>query len=455
MDFFNLLVTDDFLQLIVRETNIYAEEVFLASTAKEKSRISRWKDLTLEELKIFIGLIFHMGSIRLNRLQDYWKKHRLFKLPVFKEYLSRDRFMLILRCLHFVTNPLPAQEKPEDGLYKIRPVIDYFNSRMNNIYCPGKELSLDESMVLWRGRLVFPQFIKNKRHKYGVKLYLLTEPDGTVLKFAVYTGTLDNFGGRGHATNVVLHLMDGKMDVGYSLYMDNYYNSYELASKLLSRKTYCTGTIRVDRRSNPVDVKVAKLKKGETIARYANGVMLAKWKDKRDVFYISTEFRNNLIKYFNRRQQEKTKPEAILKYNTFMGGIDRKDQFMAYYPCERKTLRWYKKIGIHIIYMCLINSFFLYKKFVRPRISLYDFRLEVLEHLLPEKADPNIERRMPTAHIQMKNVPSGNNRKHAHRRCTICHQNKIRKETVYHCPSCPGKPALCFEPCFSIFHKNN
>lgn len=454
IDFFNLLVTNDLLQMIITETNAYAEEVFLSETTKEKSRITRWKDVTLDEMRIFFGLVIHTGSIRLNRLQDYWKTHWLYNLPAYKEYMSRDRFMLILRCLHFARNPLLGQGKPADRLFKIRPIINYFNSRMNEIYYPGKELSLDESIVLWRGRLQFRQYIKNKRHKYGVKLYLLTEPDGTVLKFSVYTGTLDDFGGKGHAAKVVLHLMEEKLDTGHSIFMDNYYNSYDLATKLLARQTYCTGTVRVDRIDNPTDVKVAKLKKGETIARYSNGCMIAKWKDKRDVFYVSTEFRNNLITYFNRRQQEKQKPEAIIRYNSYMGGIDKKDQMMAYYPCERKSLRWYKKIGIHIVYMSLINSYFLYKKFVRPRISLYDYRLEVLERLLPEKANRNPERRIdPGLHTPKRNVQAGDGRKHARRRCTICSQNKVRKDTIYHCPACPGTPALCLEPCFGVFHK--
>lgn len=115
----------------------------------------------------------------------------------------------------------------------------------------------------------------------------------------------------------------------HSLYLDNFYNSYHLACKLLSRNTYCTGTLRFDRKDNPVEVKNAKLKKGETIARYCNGVMIAKWKDKRDIFYISTEFGNNLKKYYNRRQEEKEKPEAICEYNKFMGGIDKKDQMLS------------------------------------------------------------------------------------------------------------------------------
>ncbi|XP_025830429.1 piggyBac transposable element-derived protein 4-like [Agrilus planipennis] len=150
--------------------------------------------------------------------------------------MSRDRFLLIMRCLHFARNPGEDDRQPEDRLFKIKPLIVYFNNKMEEIYYTDKNLSLD----LWRGRLSFRQYIKNKRHKYGIKLYVLTEPDGTILKFAVYTGQLHDFGGKGHAANVVLHLMEGLLDVGQAVYMDSYYNSYDLATKLLRRQTYYT-----------------------------------------------------------------------------------------------------------------------------------------------------------------------------------------------------------------------
>jgi len=85
-------------------------------------------------------------------------------------------------------------------------------------------------MVLWRRRLVFRQYIQNKLHKYGIKLYMLTEPAELVLKFAVYTGVFDDMGGKCHASKVVLHLMSEKLENGHSLYMDNFYNSFDLAT---------------------------------------------------------------------------------------------------------------------------------------------------------------------------------------------------------------------------------
>jgi hypothetical protein len=106
---------------------------------------------------------------------------------------------------------------------------------------------------------------KKKRGGNSIKLYVLTEPDGTILKFAVYTGQLDDHGGKGHAANVVLSLMEDYLDVGHSVYMDNYYYSFDLAVKLLNRNTYCTGTLRVDRKNTPIEVKNKQSKKGETV----------------------------------------------------------------------------------------------------------------------------------------------------------------------------------------------
>lgn len=101
---------------------------------------------------------------------------------------------------------------------------------------------------------------------------------------------------------------------------------------------------------------------------------------KRDVLTISSEFPHSMVDSVKNRNTIK-KPISVLKYNENISGIDRQDQMSSYYTVERKTLRWYKKIGVHCIHLLLINSYFLYNKCAK-KISLYDFRLSVIESLL-------------------------------------------------------------------------
>ncbi|KAJ8965325.1 hypothetical protein NQ314_004211, partial [Rhamnusium bicolor] len=418
IDFLFLLFDDEFVNLILEATNEYAEEIFCAGNISERSRITNWKPLQRSEFLIFLGLLFHTGTVKCSRLEDYWKTDPLFNL----------------KCLHFARNPGEGAPKPDDRLYKIKPVIEFFNNKMRNTYYPGKELSLDESMMLWRGRLVFRQYIKNKRHKFGIKLYMLTEPSGTVLEVEVYTGAMDSKGGKGHASKVVMKLLQHKLNSGHSVYMDNYYNSCTLARELLDNQTFCTGTLRADRKGNPKDVVATKLPKGGTKAKYSNGIMIGKWKDKRDVLYISTEFPNTMVTFTNKRAQEKVKPLPILNYNKFMSGVDRQDQMMAYYPCSRKTLRWYKKLAIHFFQLILVNSHYIFNEYSGKRLTFYDYhRLEVIRGLIGASLSK------PKEKLKGRDVDN-------------VLKNKITKKTIYECDQCSEKPGLCLGQCFQVYH---
>ncbi|XP_052738468.1 piggyBac transposable element-derived protein 4-like [Bicyclus anynana] len=455
---FRLMIDDELLDLIVRETNANAIRVGNAQNVKQNSRIKSWKDLTKEELLTFLGLLLHTGTIRLNRLSDYWKRHYLFNIPCFGQFMSRNRFLLILRCLHFT-----SVTSEEDRLNKIRPFMDHFNNKMKTIYCPGKELSLDESMVLWRGRLLFRQYIKNKRHKYGIKLYVLAEPDGTVLKFQVYAGANDETSGQGHSSKIVFKLLEERLDCGHHVYMDNYYNSYGLAVKLLDRQTYCTGTLRKNRKDNPVEIGSVSLEKGENKSLFLNGVHVGKWRDKRYVLYISTEHGSEMMETTSKRGSIVVKPMAIVHYNNFMSGVDLQDQMLAYYPVQRKTLRWYKKLFVHMLQMSLTNALHLYNTFsANDKLNLYDFRMKILEKLLPDPNDVNRRNVLKVKHELTKIEKTRTRVKTVGRvtkqtievvrkECKGCKSQKKNVQTIYECKQCEGSPGFCTK-CFCLAH---
>ena len=109
-----------------------------------------------------------------------------------------------------------------------------------------------------------------------------------VMKLRVYSGeSVVNPNSLGQTGAVALDLMEQFLDQGYCLYTDNYYNSFELSKHLIKNKTYNCGTLRSDRKSNPKEVTKSKLKKGKVISRSREGIVLSKWKDKRDVLMIN------------------------------------------------------------------------------------------------------------------------------------------------------------------------
>ena len=234
--FFKLLVSDEFLSELVQRSNDYALQVINSSHPLcRKSVLNKWKEVTLLEMKKFFGLVFHMGLVAMPSYRAYWSRSRLYKNDMFPSVMSRERFQSIMRFLHSGDKP----QQPDDRLAKVRFLINHLNNTMPEIYTPHKELSLDESMMLWRGRLVFRQYIKNKRHKYGVKFFELCSDDGLVMKVQIYSGTkLTDTESLGQTGSIVLHLMEPYLDKGYHLFTNNWYNSVSLTEYMSKKNIY-------------------------------------------------------------------------------------------------------------------------------------------------------------------------------------------------------------------------
>lgn len=381
----DLFFSDEFLALLVEQTNLYAAQEIATwengnqNAIKKSKRISNWQDVSATEMKVFIALLLQMGPCTFPTIEHYWNTNKLYNVNFWRTHMSRNRFQLILRYFHLVDNSQPST----DRLYKVRPIVNHFNDIMRENYVPSKNICIDESMMLWRGRLLFRQYIKNKKHKYGVKLYELCESDGLVIKIKIYSGkseeTTHNVG---HTADVVLHLLEDYLDKGYALYMDNFYNSVSLTKLLYTRKTYVCGTLRSNRKGNPKDVVNRKLKRGECFWQTNGPVTVCKWKDKREVLSISNMHAIEMVEVPNRNGRISMKPNIIRDYNNGMSGIDRADQMISYYSSLRKTIRWHKKVSLHIIEIYIQNAHRIYQKVTSSKIKLIKFREEFVLALI-------------------------------------------------------------------------
>lgn len=84
-----------------------------------------------------------------------------------------------------------------------------------------------------------------------------------------------------------------------------------------------------------------KLRVEEVYGKRKGNVFVGKWKDKREILFISTKHGLQMSEtgQFNRSRNPVQKPDAIIYYNKDKVGIDLSDQISSYTSPLRKTIR--------------------------------------------------------------------------------------------------------------------
>ena len=108
--------------------------------------------------------------------------------------------MYIFRYLHLQDNKAHDVDR-SDKLWKVRWFLDYLKDRFQELYEVNGFVSVDESMVKFKGRLSFRQYLPLKPTKWGIKVWVMAESStGYVSNFQVYTGRKGAGGGEGNVS---------------------------------------------------------------------------------------------------------------------------------------------------------------------------------------------------------------------------------------------------------------
>lgn len=467
VDFFESFITPNLMGKIVFETNRYAQQQIISS---ESSRLTKWKNTSIDEMYVFLAINMLMARNKKLKVHDYWSTNELLHQNIFGQLMSRDRYLLLLRLIHFCDN---SQQIPGERLYKIQMVISDVKQNFKDALIPFSNLAIDESLLLWKGRLSFKQYIKSKRHRFGIKLYILCDCETDfILNFSIHTGASDYIDPLenqiGKSGVIVKNLIKPYFSYGHSLYTDNFYTSPALAMYLHKKKINSCGTVRKNRKLLP-DLN-SKLKLGEREAMCTDKLLAVYWKDRRDVYMLSTIHKDKMIdtKKIDRVTGKKyLKPECVMSYNANMGAIDKTDMLLSSIECVRRTLKWYKKLFFHMVDMSLLNAYSAYKTVTRNQISLADFQLKLINELIlkyqregamtsnrrKKSMDTTEKRLSPDTRHFPELVPPTPSKKQGRRYCFVCShkkENKKRKDSMYCFIECDV--GLCVTPCFKIYH---
>lgn len=131
-------------------------------------------DLSVEELKAFLGILIIMGFHTLPTMRLFWCSEKKFRVDRGANIMTQKRFLFILRYLHVNNNELmPKWSEPGyDKLYKLRPLIDLLNANFKDLYTPKREMAIDESMVGFKGLTTLKQYMPMKLTKRGFKVFI-------------------------------------------------------------------------------------------------------------------------------------------------------------------------------------------------------------------------------------------------------------------------------------------
>lgn len=466
LDVFECFFTKDFMESITDQTNRYYEYLSRQNN-DDSSRLKRWKPADYKEMYCFLAVTIFMPQLKKLNVSDYWTTDSYLSTPIFGRLMKRDRYLLIMRLLHFTDND--AEPVEGDSLRKIRSVVDHLKTTFKSNFYPFQNLCIDESLLLYKGRLYFKQYIPSKRHRFGVKFFLLCDCEtGYVLDFIIYTGvttdveeyTAEKMGKSGE---IVMTLLAPYLNKGHTLFVDNWYSSPTLFSHLHDKKTNTCGTVKPTRKFMP---KLSeKLNRGEVIHKSTDNLLVMKWQDKREVRMLTSCYTAEMKdtgKTDHLTGEKIYKPKCIVEYNNNMGSVDKSDMLLSSIESVRKTIKWYKKVFFHLLDLAVLNSYQLYKTKTGENIPLSVFQLNLVKKIIEKYHTPLARtsggRRAENAECDLRlterhfpsHVPPTTYKTNPSKRCVVCEKQKRRKETRYMCAICHA--ALCIVPCFELYH---
>ena len=398
--------------------------------------------------------------------RSHWSKSWPFNSFNFSAIMSSRRFELLMRFLHLSdSSTMPPRSSPlYDRQYKIRPIIDILIKNFKGLYTPRERKSVDESMIGFKGRLSWVQYIPKKPTKWGLKAWVLADSsNGYVWNWRLYTRKEEGHArdGKGLGHCVVLDLVNDLAGKGYFLFVDNYYTSPALFTDLIHLGFSACGTEKMNRKGLSTTFKNVDLEKGGVYSELTeDGSMLClKWRDKRCVSMLSTttalpsrDVAHRMCQVVLRSLRNPESWKSTSQWGVWTGQIRWSS------TTDSLIDRW-KRAFFHLLDLSIVNASILYNE-VHPhhQLTQLEFRTEVTKGLL--EGYPLITRQQSSSSVMLplrlterpfpERIPS-DSRYGGRPQCEVCRKRKVkRSQTQYRCKTC--KTTLHIDSFFEIYH---
>ena len=299
-DAFESIIDEEVVESIVMWTNERAEKYFEGRDNTIVNGI-KWRPVTIPTMYIFFALVMNMGVVKEPEISNYWSRHPQYGGPAIfnSKVMSRNYFINILKFLRF--GSVDDADKNNQKT-RIEPLLDILREKCKEHVNPGLDIAIDEALILWKGRLRFRQFIKTKRSRFGIKVFITCPGDekfyGYSYDFQIYYGKQSKFATEKSKSasdplslseEIVVAMLGDLIGCGRHVITDNWYTSLRLAEFLLTEKTDLTGIVKPNR-GPPQLIKSQKLdKKGSSFIRRGD-VLITKYEDRKTIYALTTRY---------------------------------------------------------------------------------------------------------------------------------------------------------------------
>ena len=396
-EFFRLLFSNEILDLLVEESNNfmkkliieeygpnYREIVLSRKTNSTYAYLYVTKGIKREDILAFIGMRIYMGLHKYTKIDLYWSDSIIYK-NYLKELMPKHYFYLLSKALHFpekeekddessTNNSTKDDDKSEmsfkvDPRQKIQLYLEKLAQNFQKYYALGANITIDESLLQFKGRNSMKFYIPMKPHKWGFKIHLLCDSDTHYLynmlfdpgkigkEFLQYD---ENYT---LSENIVLKLLSCLKDnKERNLFCDGWYSSIGLMKKLSKMGYLVTTVLRNNSKELPSKIKLSGYDKA-----YCDGIFVQKYEGKKTILFATN--------------YEVDKEELRNIYNIKNRGVDTFDQYLEMSSIQRRTKRWYKKILLFGIDASIINSKILCELRTGKSYTTVRFKEKIVEHI--------------------------------------------------------------------------
>ncbi|XP_049770517.1 piggyBac transposable element-derived protein 2-like [Schistocerca cancellata] len=293
LQYFRIMCSDDIIQNLVEQSNLYCTQKTGASL-----------DTNVREIEKYLGINILAGVVKMPSYRMYWAEATRFSSIA--DSMPRNRFDKLRKYLHVNDNTkMKQREDPDyDKLFK---------------------------------------YVKSKPHKWGIKVFARAGSSGIVYDFEIYRGkgTVHNDTGLGISGDIVIRLVEGLPKYkNFKVFTDNWFTSYNLISALKNYGILAVGTVR------PTRLQGCNLKADSELKKQGRGaydyrtetkrnIIALKWYDNKSVVLASSYKGVSPVEPVKRwslgerKYIDVPRPDIVREYSHSMGGVGLNDMLVA------------------------------------------------------------------------------------------------------------------------------